>query len=208
MVNANLLIVQENLEKHNIRCFLVPSKEAALSKALSLIPKGSQVGIGGSVSVQQIGLYDALSSGEYDFLNPYKEGLTHEQKMDLRRRGSQAEWFVTGSNAITLDGWLVNEDWLGNRAAAIIYGPRHVLVVVGLNKLVNTISDALERVQNVAAPANAKRLKKQVPCTVTGKCENCSSPERICSVMSIVKWMPPEQKDRITVILVDDDLGL
>jgi len=193
------------LERRNMAAVFVPDEAAALKTALEMIPPGATVGLGGSLSVRQIGLLDALRSGKYTLYDQYAKGLSPERSMQMRRKGLLADFFVTGSNAVTMDGCLVNLDGSGNRVAALTFGPQKVIVVVGRNKIVGDVDEALDRVWNRAAPLNAKRLNRKVPCATSGQCEDCSSPERICNHLVITERQMT--KGRLTVVIVNQDLG-
>jgi hypothetical protein len=202
---ARMKTVASSLERRNAEAILVPDGEATTAKVLDMIPKGATVGLGGSLTVQQIGLLKALRSGRYTLYDQYAKGLSPEESMQMRRKGLLADFFITGTNAITLDGRLVNLDGSGNRVAALTFGPRKVIVVVGRNKIVGDVDEGLNRIWNLAAPLNAARLNRDTPCTETAQCEDCSSPERICNHLLITeRQMKP---GRLTVILVDQDLG-
>lgn len=197
--------VAQNLRKKNFEVLTVANGEDARKKALELIPEGSVVGMGGSMTVQGIGLLDALRSGGYDLCDQYEEGISREENHRRRRRGLTADVFVTGTNAIAKEGALVNIDGMGNRVAALSYGPAKVIVIVGRNKICDTIDAALERVQTYVAPRNAKRFGVDTPCVETGECSDCAAARRICNIYSIIKrQMNP---GRLHVILVNEDLG-
>jgi hypothetical protein len=202
---ARIKAVMAALEKRNAEALSVPDGKAATDKVLKMIPEGATVGLGGSLTVQQIGLLDALRSGKYNLYDQYAKGLSPEKSLQMRRKGLLADFFVTGSNAVTLDGRLVNLDGAGNRVAAITFGPQRVIVVVGRNKIVGDVDQALDRIWNRAAPLNAGRLNRKTPCTRTGQCEDCSSPERICNHLVITERQAAP--GRLTVIFVEEDLG-
>jgi hypothetical protein len=193
------------LEDNNIECVLVENKQAALQKALELIPEGSTVGLGGSVTVDQIGLLSELRSGKYEVYDQYAPGLEMEENMKRRKLGLTAQFFVTSTNAITSDGQLVNVDGIGNRVAAQAFGPNRVIIVAGTNKIVKDVHEAFDRLEKIAAPMNAKRWSSQNPCADTGVCMDCDSPTRICNIYTIIRRMMIP--GRMTVILVKDSLG-
>lgn len=197
--------VAQRLRERNFEVIIAPDGREALSAVLDLIPDGATVGLGGSTTVQEIGLLDALREGSYDLCDQYEEGITKEENFKRRRRGLTADVFVTGTNAIAREGALVNIDGMGNRVAALTFGPEKVITVVGRNKICDDVHKAIDRVQNYVAPKNAKRFGVDTPCAKTGECENCSAPERICNIYSIIRrqWAP----GRFHVILVDEDLG-
>jgi hypothetical protein len=202
---ARMKTVAASLERRNAAAILMSDGKAATAQTLDMIPEGATVGLGGSLTVQQIGLLQTLRSGRYTLYDQYARGLSPDESLQMRRKGLLADYFVTGTNAVTLDGRLVNLDGSGNRVAALTFGPRKVIVVVGRNKIVGDVDEALTRVWNLAAPLNAVRLHRNTPCTKTARCEDCSSPERICNHLLITERQTTP--GRLTVILVDQDLG-
>ncbi len=203
----------ERLAERNIPAFYVENAKEAFEKAMSMIPKGSTVGFGDSVTLRQIGVVKALESGNYVFLNPWKPGISLEENIRLKKRALTSDVFVTGTNALTLDGKIVNVDGLGNRVAAILFGPDKVIIVVGINKIVENVEEALDRIRNVAAPLNVKRhpeFDPMPPCGITDECSDCSSPWRICNKTVIIEsqFNNDRYKPVITVIIVGEELGL
>ncbi|MBN1502068.1 lactate utilization protein [Candidatus Woesearchaeota archaeon] len=202
--------ILSNLEKNNFSVFFTQTKQEAVEKALSLIPLNSTIGFGGSMSVEQIGLKEALVKGEkqgkYKLYDQYKPGISREKNLAIRYKGMQADVFITGTNAITEKGELVNIDGFGNRVAAQICGPKKVVIIAGKNKVVKNYEQAIKRIKRIAAPLNAKRLNKKTPCVRTGRCMSCDSVDRICNYTTIIHKSRPE--DRISVIIVNQDLGL
>ena len=200
---AELLI--KNLHSRHFDAHYCATKEEALAKALSLIPQGATVGWGGATSAQQIGLMDALHRGEY---RPIDRDLckTFEERQQAMLDAGRADVFVTGTNALSLDGQMVNIDGVGNRVASIIYGPKSVLVIAGMNKVEDTLADAMTRARTVAAPMNKQRFEMlQTPCAVTGSCADCKSPQSICNQIVITRNCRPQ--GRIKFIIVGEDLG-
>lgn len=195
----------ENLEKNNMHGYFVQNEEEAIEKIKELIKEGDTVSVGGSMTLFEVGVIDFLRNGKYNFLDRYKEGLSNEDIKELYRKSFSADVYFTSSNAITEEGELYNVDGRGNRVAAMIYGPDKVIVVVGVNKIVKNIDEAIERNRQWAAPANAKRLNRKTPCAEIGYCMNCSSPDRICNEYVVIKRQM--QKDRIHVIIVNKNLG-
>ncbi|MBI4830205.1 MAG: lactate utilization protein [Candidatus Lindowbacteria bacterium] len=193
------------LEANNIECVLAENKQAALQKALEMIPEGATVGLGGSVTVDQIGLLAKLRSGKYTLYDQYAPDLDMEENMKRRKQGLTAQYFVTGTNAITSDGQLVNVDGMGNRVAAQAFGPDKVIIVAGRNKIVKDVHEAFDRLEKIAGPMNAKRWNAPNPCVDIGACIDCDSPARICNIYTIIRRMMIP--GRITVILVNDSLG-
>lgn len=197
-------ILVKNLEKRHFEAHYCATKEAALEKALELIPEGSVVGWGGAYSAIQIGLPQALNDGNYQTIDRDK-CATPEEKAKAARDCLDADFFLTGANALSLDGQMINIDGNGNRVAAIIYGPKNVLVIAGMNKVCDTIEDAVQRVRTVAAPMNQQRFQGKTPCTVTGACADCVSENCICNQIVITRNCRPA--GRIKFILVGEELG-
>lgn len=168
-----------------------------------LIPQGATVSTGGSVSLVETGVLDLLSGGQYTFLD--RDRVAGAEREALHRQAFSADWYLASSNAVTEQGELYNIDGNGNRVAALTFGPKNVVLVVGCNKLVPDLAAAAQRVREIAAPANTVRLARKTPCTVTGKCDDCRSPERICCTTVI--HAQQQIVDRIQVILVGEPLG-
>ena len=193
------------LEKNNMNGYFVNDEREALEKIKEICNEGETVAVGGSVSLAEVGVLDLLRNGKYNFLDRYEKGLTPEQVDDIFRKSFFADTFFTGSNAVTEEGFLYNVDGKGNRVAAMIFGPKKVIVVVGINKIVSNLEEAEVRMQKIAAPANCVRLNKTNPCTVKGECMNCLSKTRICNLYTVIKRQMV--KDRISVIIVNKQLG-
>jgi L-lactate utilization protein LutB len=198
------------LEKNSFEVHLAVDREHARRIVLEqIIPAtgAKSVSWGGSQTFTATGLYNALKEQErLTVLDTFAKGLSAGEKEEIRRQALLADLFITGTNALLESGKLVNLDMIGNRVGALIYGPRHVVVLAGRNKLVPDMEDAFFRVKNYAAPVNAMRLDKKTPCVKTSSCEECRSPDRICNVWSIhEKSFPPA---RIKVVLINEDLGL
>lgn len=198
-------ILVKNLQSRHFEAYYCPDKASALEKALELIPKGASVGWGGAMSCGQIGLMDALRRGEYQVIDR-DLAVTPEEKEQAARKCLSADVFLTGANGLSLDGQMVNIDGTGNRVAAIVYGPRKVLVVAGMNKVTDTLEEAVRRARTVAAPMNQQRFCLNNPCTVTGTCADCKSETSICNQILITRHCRPV--GRIQFILVGEDLGL
>ncbi len=194
-------VVIKGLESRNMTGYYAEDKEAALKTALSLIPEGCSVTMGGAMSAREIGLTDALKSGNYNFI----DRDNFEDKRAAMLAAYDADVFLTGTNAMTDDGILVNIDGNANRVSAIAQGPKKVIVIAGMNKVCGDIDEAMKRARNVAAPINAQRFNLSTPCAKTGKCMDCKSPDTICCQFLITRYS--KHKDRIHVILVNDSLG-
>jgi hypothetical protein len=195
------------LKKNGFDSFHVSTKAAALEKLLQLIPKGSKVGIAGSMTIRQIGLDDALRKRGDQVDDIWAKKYKMEEHLAIRKRHFDADVFLTSSNAITEDGKLVNIDGLGNRVAAMVFGPRKVFVVAGINKIVKTVDDGIKRVREISAPMNVKRLGGKTPCTEKGCCDvnECQTPDRHCHIITIIEKKP--MKTDTTVVLVGENLG-
>lgn len=200
--------VIESLEKNNISGFYVRTEEEAREKLLSMIPAGSKVGHGGSLTLEQIGVLQALRTGNYDFIDRRRPGISEEEQYKLRKESLFADVFVMSTNALTMDGKLVNIDGVGNRVAALIFGPPKVIIVAGINKVVPDMDAAVNRIKNYVAPIHARRGDRPLPCAKTGNCVDCRAPERICNVVVTIEHQYRKNKDRITVIIVGKELGL
>ena len=191
------------LETRNMEGYYARTKEEALKKALELIPEGSSISWGGSMSVKEIGLAEALHEGNYQVYDR-DASKTPEEKRQIALKAFDCDYYLSSTNAISEDGILVNVDGNANRVAAIAFGPRNVVMIVGMNKVVKSEADAVSRAKNIAAPINAQRFSG-TPCTVTGTCSLCKSPSCICCQTMITRFS--REKGRIKVILVDQELG-
>ena len=197
-------ILVKNLKSRHFDAYYCANKEEALVKALELIPEGATVGWGGALSAQQIGLMDALNAGPYNDIDRDK-CKTREEKEAAARTCLAADVFLTGANGLSLDGQMVNIDGTGNRVAAIIYGPKQVLVIAGMNKVEDTLDEALRRARTVASPMNNQRFGNDNPCSFTGTCADCKSETCICNQIVITRHCRPA--GRIKFILVGEELG-
>lgn len=196
----------ENLKKNNMQPFYVETKEEALVLAKTLIKEGDTVSAGGSTTLDEIGIRNYLRAGEnFNFLDRSKAGITREEAEKLERLTFSSDVFFASSNAITEEGELYNVDGYGNRVSAMIFGPKSVVLVVGYNKIVKDRDEAIKRVEEIAAPANAVRLNCKTPCAKTGSCMKCKTDARICC--SYVFLSQQRIKDRIKVIIVGEVLG-
>ena len=193
--------VIKGLESRNMKGFYAKDREEALKIALGLIPEGSSVTMGGSVSAAEIGLVDAVKNGNYEFI----DRNTAEDKRKAALAAYDVDFFLSSCNAMTEDGVLVNIDGNANRVSAIAHGPRKVLFIVGMNKVCKDVDSAMKRARNVAAPINAQRFGLSTPCAKTGSCMDCKSPDTICCQFLITRYS--RHDDRIYVILVNDNLG-
>lgn len=196
--------VIKGLESRNMEGYYAGTKEEALKIALELIPEGSSIGWGGSMSIKEIGLKDAVCSGSYKVYNRDNCADKEEKrKTELAIMG--CDYLLASSNAVTEDGVLVNIDAFANRVAAIAWGPKNVVMIVGMNKIVKTPEDAVSRARNEAAPVNAQRFDIATPCKKSGSCYDCKSEGCICCQILTTRFSAV--KGRIKVILVNEDLG-
>ena len=204
IVKRNALLAQKvikGLESRNMAGYYAATKEEALQRALELIPTGSSVTMGGAMSAVEIGLVDAIRAGDYRFI----DRGAYQDKRAAMLEAYDADWFLASANAMTDDGVIVNIDGNANRVSAIAQGPKHVLFIVGMNKLCPDLDSAMKRARNVAAPVNAQRFGLSTPCAKTGKCMDCKSPDTICCQFLITRFS--RHPGRITVILVNESLG-
>ncbi|HEY3307497.1 MAG TPA: lactate utilization protein [Desulfuromonadaceae bacterium] len=196
----------ESLGGNGFTALYCATPEEACNYIISEAKDADSIGFGGSISIAGLGVESYLQNQGKDILNHSSTGLSREQRVEIMRRQLTCDLFLSGCNALTLSGELVNIDATGNRAAAMFFGPRKVIVVAGRNKLVDgSPQDAIERVKGCASPPNAKRLSFNTPCAQTGFCSNCNSPDRICRVTTII-----DRKPRMTdlrVLVVNADLG-
>jgi len=193
--------VIKGLESRNMSGYYAKDREEALKIALGLIKEGSTVTMGGAMSAHEIGLVDALKKGNYNVVD--RDQM--EDKKAAALAAYSADVFLTSTNAMTEDGMLVNIDGNANRVSAIAHGPEKVIVIAGMNKVCDDLDGAMKRARNVAAPTNAQRFGIDTPCSKTGSCMDCKSPDTICCQFLITRYS--RHSDRIHVILVNDMLG-
>jgi len=200
---------QKALEANNFDVYVADNKNLAKKIAYeTIIPAiaPQTISWGGSITFVGTRLYEALKNDpRYTVLDTYDKSLSPEQSLERRRESLFVDLFITGTNAITETGQLVNLDMIGNRIAALTFGPKTVLLLVGRNKIVPDQEAAVKRIKNYAAPVNVMRLDKKSPCGKTGRCENCSSPDRICNTWTITEKSFP--KKRVKIILINEDMG-
>jgi len=194
------------LKKNNFDALFVPDGKAAFEEVMKRIPDGASVSVGGSMTLAQIGLLDALEKRNINFLWPMKHAKSPAEIPALIQKSFSVDIFLSGTNAVTENGWLYNVDATGNRVGAMFIGPKKVIVVAGVNKIVQDIAAAEERVRWWVGPQNAKRLNRKTPCVETGVCADCSSPERICNIDVTLRKKP--SRTDVTVILVGERLGI
>ena len=195
----------ENLGDNHMAGYYVKSPLQLHELIRKLVPAGQTVGCGDSVTLEQTGVYEYIRNHDYNFLDKYRFDLSHEEKKEIYLQNFRADTFLTGINAVTVDGKLFNIDGNGSRVAPIIYGPKQVIAVVGTNKIVKTIDDAILRARQTAAPMDAKRLGKETPCTKLYKCIDCQHPQRICNDFVLITGQ--FDKKRIKVIFIEGEYG-
>ncbi len=196
----------QNLEKRRMEGSYAPTAEQARNEVLAMVPEGACVYRCGSMTTTGMGLWEKLAEKPgVKILDPYQSGASPEEAMELRRQGMLSDIMIASSNAITLDGVLVNLDGSGNRIAAMTFGPKKVILIVGMNKVAPDIETAMSRVKHYAAPINVMRIGYRNPCAETGLCIDCRSPQRICNMWSIIEGHMA--KGRIHVKLVGENLG-
>lgn len=211
--NLRLEDLKKALQDNNFRAYVVQNsneaRELVLTQLLPAIAPAS-ISWGGSATFKECGLYDALKPGAapqgIEVIDTYDKSAGPERVLERRREALLTDLFFTGANAVTESGMLVNLDMIGNRVAALTFGPRNVVVLAGRNKVVQDLDEAVGRIKSYAAPANAMRLSKKTPCVKTGACQDCKSPERICNTWTISEKSFP--KGRVNVILINQDMGL
>lgn len=197
----------ENLAARHFTAVYCATAQDAAEYILKESEGAANVGFGGSLSVADLKLTTLLADKGKEILNHGFPDLTPEQRVSIMKRQQTCDLFLTGTNAVTMDGCLVNIDGNGNRVAAMIYGPAKVIVVAGRNKIVDgDVGDAFQRIKSLSAPPNATRLGKQTPCAATGFCSDCDSPQRICHITTIID-SKPSQTD-LHVLVVNEDMGL
>jgi L-lactate utilization protein LutB len=195
----------EALKKNAFNALYVDSIEAVRKEILNRIPKGARVGVGGSMTIRQTGVLDILEKQGNVVYDHWKQGLSDEDVLKIRKAHLTCDVLLTGANALTLDGMIVSTDGIGNRVGAMIFGPDRVIVVTGTNKIVNDLQSALRRIKEVATPQVVKDMGLEVPCAVTGFCVDCNSPMRACRATVILERKP--FLSDIHVLVVGEDLG-
>ncbi len=194
-----------NLNRNNMAGYYVHSTAQLHETIRALIGKGETVGCGDSVTLEQTGIFELMRCRDYKFLDKHKPGLGHDEKREIYLQNFRADTFLTGINAVTMDGNLFNIDGNGSRIAPILYGPKQVIAVVGTNKIVNSFGEAVLRARQTAAPLDAKRLGKDTPCAKLNKCIDCHHTQRICNDFVLITGQ--FEKDRIKVIFIEGNYG-
>lgn len=195
----------EALSKNGFNAVYVKSSAEAVAKIMDLVKPGEKIGFGGSMTVRDLGIQKLTEEKGAIVVDHNAPGIAPEKKREVMVAQQTCDLFIASANAITLDGEILNVDGAGNRVSALTFGPKQALIVAGANKIVQDMNAAFTRVEMNAAPKNTHRLGRKTPCTVTGKCEDCNSPERICNIYSIMKKKPAGIG--YTVIIVGEELG-
>lgn len=207
--SKRLAAVKQSLENNGFEAHLADTSEDAMKIVLEKIMpdlKPNRISWGGSMTFTATGLYEALKAdGRWAAVDTYDKKIPREEVLERRRQALLVDLFFTGTNAVTEAGHLVNLDMIGNRVAALTFGPKNVVVLAGRNKITTDLEEAMLRIKNYAAPVNTMRLGKKTPCNATGFCEDCSSPDRICNTWTITEKSFP--KGRVKVVLINQDLG-
>lgn len=194
----------ENLEKRNMEGYYFESSSECVKAIIDSIPSGSVISWGGSETVKEMGLMEAVHNGSYELIDR-TAAQNPEEARQIYAKTVLADYYLMSSNALTIGGELINIDGNGNRVACLIQGPAHVIIVVGMNKIVTDVESGVARVRNMASPANAIRLNKKIPCASTGHCHDCLSPDCFCNQIVITRRSGHE--GRIRIYLVAEDLG-
>ena len=210
-------IVSAALIKNNFEAVYIPTIEKARDYVISRIPEKATIGVGGSVTIRELKLIDTLEKRGQTVFHHWRAELGHSEDggrvdgfvkgsdFDIRRKAMMSDVYLCSSNVVTMDGKLVNMDGFGNRVAAMIFGPRKTIIVASICKVVKDVAAGIERIETLTAPTSAYRGRADVPCAVTGVCSDCNSPDRCCSVMSIMHKKPKGAE--ILVVLVGEEMG-
>jgi L-lactate utilization protein LutB len=197
------------LETNNFDVYLAENKQAACKTVLEdIMPKLNvkTISWGGSMTFTASGLYEELKKNpELAVIDTFDKKITSDEMIERRRQALLVDLFITGTNAVTESGQLVNLDMIGNRICALTFGPKWVIIMIGRNKIVADLDEAMFRIKNYVAPVNSMRLDKKTPCVKTSYCQECKSPDRICNTWTITEKSFP--KDRVKVVLINEDLG-
>lgn len=199
---ANSLI--KKLEKRNMEGYFVESSKELVPLVLSMMNPNTSVSFGGSETLKETGMLNALQTGNFTIIDRTK-AVTDEERRETYAKSVMSDYFFMSSNAVTLNGELVNIDGNGNRVSCLIHGPKYVYIIVGMNKIVSDVESAISRVQNIATPPNGVRLNRQTPCAKVGHCENCLAPDCMCNQIVITRRSC--HTGRIKVFFVAEELG-
>ncbi|GMQ59772.1 lactate utilization protein [Vallitalea sediminicola] len=204
MDNVTKQVIIDNFKQRNIKAEFYNTVEETNQRILELIPSKCSVGIGHSTTLEQIDVINQLSNRGNEVIDK-ASAKNEEQIKELKKKSLTTEWYICGSNAISMDGQIVNIDHSGNRVASLMYGPDNVIIVIGANKVVDTLDEAVDRAKNISANNNAIRAGYKPPCVYLKKCVDCTSSERICNYLTVIQGQKDE--DRLKVLIVDKELG-
>jgi len=193
------------LQKKGFAVSYCDNRTKAVAYIMKKIPTSSSVGIGGSVTVRELGLIDKLTKRGNRVIHHWRKGLTKTASREIRQKEGHADYYLCSANAITMEGDIINIDGIGNRVAHMMYGPKNVIIVTGHNKIVLTVDEGIKRSKDIAGVMNARRVEVKTPCAKTGICTDCQSPERICRVVTIMQYRP--WQTNIEIVLVNEHLG-
>jgi hypothetical protein len=193
------------LQKRDFNAEFFATADRAAEEILKLIPKDVSVGIGGSVTIRELGIIEKLEQRGTKLVHHWKQGISKEEDRAIRKKEGLCDYYLTSANAITKDGDIINIDGIGNRVAHMIYGPENVIIIAGYNKIVSDIDEGILRSKEIAAVVNAHRLSTKTPCATSGTCVDCDAPGRICRVTTIIQYRP--WQTNIHVMLVNESLG-
>lgn len=202
---SNVEVTIDALNKKGFKAVCMKDAESAVSHVLGLLGEKDVLGIGGSLTLDEIGLLDALLEKDYTIYSSSAAKKIGMDPNEARKLAMDADVYLSSTNGVTMEGDLINIDAIGNRVAGMFYGPKKVIIVTGKNKITANPHTAVLRIKNDVSPRNAKRLGLDTPCTVTGKCEECRSPQRICNVTTRIHC-PPWGKE-IHIVIIDEDFG-
>lgn len=199
------------LKQNGFKAVYVENRKKALQSIMEEIPSDAIIGAGDSLTLKQIGVFEELKNRGFTLFWPFDEKVAKEERRAVMRKALLSDVFLSGSNALTMDGKIVNVDATGNRIAGLVFGPKKAIIVVGVNKIVKNVDEALKRIRTVAAPLNAKRIREErgwelLPCVETSKCVNCNAENRICNITTIIEKKPRAMD--ILVIIIGKNLGL
>lgn len=197
--------VVRKLNQNQFSAEYFSSRKSLIDAVLKSVPSGSTVGLGGSVTVRELGIGEYLKERGCTVYDHWQEGLSEEERSTIRKKQLSCQVFISGANAITENGEIVNMDGIGNRVASMIYGPERVIIIAGYNKIVKNLKNAIERIRTISAPMNAKRLNLPLPCAETGYCTDCESEKRICRILTVLERKPSHTD--IRVFLIREEIG-
>lgn len=204
--DAKLIEIQNNLQKNRFAAYICDTAELVVEKAFSLLESAKSIGLGGSLTLSELNIPKLLVEKNYNIINPPDKTISPDEFLEKRRQSLLADAYFCSTNAITEDGLLVNIDCISNRVAAMMFGPKKVIIIAGINKIVKDTSAALTLIKSYTAPQNAKRLKRDTPCVKTAKCMDCRTAGRICCNTVIMGFQ--HIPERIHILLVKQRLGI